>query len=102
MIQRVSGITKKNRTWPNFSGFSAIMPIPAAPIPCCSLPVPIYPPAIAIAAANDNIGFVRSAPPAASSAPNTFPGDINANNKTAPPKTPRVTLDVFDNANMLL
>ena len=57
IIQSVSGITKKNKTWPNFSGFSAIMPIPAAPIPCCALPVPIRPPAIAIAAASAKIGY---------------------------------------------
>lgn len=36
------------------------MPIPAAPIPCCALPVPIKPPAIAIAAAIANKGFVRA------------------------------------------
>ena len=58
MIQRVSGMTKKKSTCPNFSGFSAIIPIPAAPIPCCALPVPIRPPAIAIAAAIANNGFV--------------------------------------------
>ena len=60
MIQRVSGMTKKNRTCPNFSGFSAIIPIPAAPIPCCAFPVPIRPPAIAIAAAIANNGFVSA------------------------------------------
>lgn len=59
MIQRVSGMTKKKSTCPNFSGFSAIIPIPAAPIPCCALPVPIRPPAIAIAAAIANNGFVN-------------------------------------------
>ncbi|SMH71975.1 protein of unknown function [Candidatus Nitrosotalea okcheonensis] len=59
MIHRVSGITKKNSTWPNFSGFSAIIPIPAAPIPCCALPVPIRPPAIAIAAAIAKSGLVN-------------------------------------------
>ncbi len=58
IIHRVSGITKKNRTCPNFSGFSAIIPMPAAPIPCCAFPVPIRPPAIAIAAAIANKGFV--------------------------------------------
>ena len=58
MIHKVSGMTKKNSTCPNFSGFSAIIPIPAAPIPCCALPVPIRPPAIAIAAAIANSGFV--------------------------------------------
>ena len=58
IIQRVSGMTKKKRTCPNFSGFSAIIPIPAAPIPCCAFPVPIRPPAIAIAAAIANNGFV--------------------------------------------
>ena len=52
-------MTKKNNTWPNFSGFSAIIPMPAAPIPCCALPVPIRPPAMAIAAAIASKGFVK-------------------------------------------
>jgi hypothetical protein len=38
-----------------------MIPIPAAPIPCCALPVPIKPPAIAIAAAIANKGFVKPA-----------------------------------------
>ena len=54
-------MTKKNRTCPNFSGFSAIMPIPAAPIPCWALPVPISPPAMAIAAAIASSGLVNEA-----------------------------------------
>ena len=62
-------MTKKNNTCPNFSGFSAIIPIPAAPIPCCALPVPMRPPAIAIAAAKAKIGFDNpSSPPSAANA----------------------------------
>ena len=81
MIQSVSGITKKNSTWPNFSGFSAIIPIPAAPIPCCAFPVPINPPAIAMAAAIANIGFVKSDPPDMPSSEANAEGETN--NKTA-------------------
>jgi hypothetical protein len=37
--------------------------MPAAPIPCCALPVPIKPPAIAIAAAIASNGFVNDVSP---------------------------------------
>src|SRR5208282_15943 len=52
MIQSVSGITKKKSTWPNFSRFSAMIPMPAAPIPDWAMPVPMSPPAIAMPAAS--------------------------------------------------
>ncbi len=57
------------------------MPIPAAPIPCCAFPVPIKPPAIAMAAAIANIGFDKSAPPDEASSAANAEGETN--NKTA-------------------
>ena len=96
MIQSVSGITKKNSTWPNFSGFSAIIPIPAAPIPCYAFPVPIRPPAIAIAAAIANIGFAKSEPPDELSPAANAEGETNNKSAKITPK------DMLRKENFLL
>jgi len=65
------------------------MPIPAAPIPCCAFPVPIKPPAIAMAAAIANIGFAKSEPPDELSSAANAGGEMN--NITAK-TTPKDTL----------
>ena len=51
--------------------------MPAAPIPCCALPVPIKPPAIAIAAAIASSGFVNDASPAEASCAYTLAEKID-------------------------
>ncbi len=60
------------------------MPIPAAPIPDCALPVPMSPPAIAIAAAKAKIGLANGES-LGSSAANAGMGEMNVK---ASKKTP--------------
>ena len=61
------------------------MPIPAAPIPDCALPVPMSPPAIAIEAAKAKIGLANAESLDFSSAANAGRGEMNVK---ASKKTP--------------